>query len=369
MHASRMSIALVALLALLTTGASAQAIAKKALKLDIVRLVEGEQIEARPDLFVEHDGIVYHFADESSLAAFRAEPTRYEVADGGACGSMGPLSGLGSPERFAVHEGRVYFFASDACKARFTSNPERCIETDNPLPSTDEPSTKRAIAAMDKAIQWAGGRDAIAGLDAVRLVDSRTETHSDQQWQVTKELAISFPDRYMKADQWNEKRYTTISTPKGGAMGRPEGIERIAESRRHAFERSMAREVLVLLHAYASADHEGESPSLHIAGAGETEIDGQPVEGVALAMNGATSTLWIDGDSGQPIALDFVGRDGTASVGLIRRTYTRMATAAGITLPVAYTLSIDGKPLDAAKDYTTFEPNPDLPEGTFAIIQ
>ena len=223
---------------------------------------------------------------------------------------------------------------------------------------------------MAKFVNWAGGREALAELDTIRFVATRTETHNDKEWMITQEIAIDFPDRYLAAEQWNEMRYTTISTPEGGAMGRKEGINRIAASRERAFKRAMARELPVLLNAFISGHAHGEHPSLIVTSLGEAEVDGRRAQRVTLALHGATSTLSIDAETGEPLALEFLGRDGTASVGVIRRSYTHHATSNGITLPVAYDVSLDGKPVKGAgKDFAQFEINLEFPENTFALSE
>lgn len=343
---------------------------EQVLRLDVVRLVAGEEIQGREDLVAQHEFVAYHFVNEESQAAFEAEPEKYAVVDGGACGSMGPLAGLGDAERYAVHEGRVYFFASDGCRARFLAEPGRCIETDNPVPTPTELTAARGRAALAKTVAWAGGREAIAGMDSIRFVATRKETHSEKEWTIVNEVAVDFPDRYMAAEQWNNLRYTTVSTPEGGAMGGMAGIDRIAASREHAFGRLMAREVPVLLHAFASGRAEGDGAAMVVESLGESETLGRRVERVRVALNGATSVLALDFESGEPVAMDFVGRDGTSSVGEVRRAYTRFETVDGVTMPVAYTVTVDGKPVKgAARDFAVLEIDPELDEGVFAISE
>lgn len=357
----------IALLAVALSAPSALAQPEMRLTLDVVRLVEGNEVAARDDLSITHEGIVYHFAGEDSMEAFRADPARYEVADGGACGSMGPLSGLGSPERFTVHAGRIYFFASDGCKARFLDNPAKCIETDNPLPEANEAAATEGRALMDELVAWAGGREAIEDMSSFRLKAVRVETHSEKEWTITNELASQLPDHFMAAEQWNNLRYTTVSTPEGGAMGGMAGIDRIAQSRTRAFERSMARELPVLLSAYIEGMAEGEQPAMTLASLGGGEIEGQPVRRLAVAYLGATSVLSIEPRSGRPLRLEFTGRDGTSSVGAIARDFTRTETVSGLTLPVAYTVSLDGKPVKGSSREYTLEINPELPQSAFAL--
>lgn len=357
----------IALLACVLFAPSALAQPELKLTLDVVRLVEGQEVPARDDLSITHEGIVYHFAGEDSMEAFRAEPARYEVADGGSCGSMGPLSGLGDPERFTVHEGRVYFFASDGCKARFLDNPARCIETDNPLPEANEASVTEGRALMEKLVAWAGGREAIESMSSFQFQAVRVETHSEKEWTITNVVAAQLPDHFMAAEQWNNLRYTTVSTPEGGAMGGMAGIDRIAQSRTRAFERVMARELPVLLSAYVDGMAEGDQPAMTLASLGESDLEGQTVRRLAVAYLGATSVLSIEPQSGRPLRIEFTGRDGTSSVGTIARDYTRTETVSGITLPVAYTVSLDGKPVKASSREYTLQINPELPQSAFAL--
>jgi len=337
---------------------------ERTLTVDPVELVAGRETPGKAELSLEHEGIEYWFATAESKAAFAAAPAKFEVADGGACGSMGPLSGMGDARRFTVHEGRIFFFASDGCRASFLKNPAKCIETPDPIPTGTPEQAAQGRAAMDQFLAWAGGAEPWRGLASLRTTASRRQTISDKDWAITNEVAMLFPDRIFQKDTWNEMWYTTVRSPEGAVMASHNKHDRLASSRRDAFDRWIARHPAVILKAYA----DGPGAGLAVVGDGEGTVDETPVWFVKVALRGATSRLAIERSTGRPVQLTFHGRDGTSSVGDSARLYTSYATVDGITLPTAYTVTMNGKSVPSAGvKIDTFEPGPALPADLFQI--
>ncbi|MBM4013781.1 MAG: hypothetical protein FJ293_02315 [Planctomycetes bacterium] len=101
--------------------------------LDPIELIDGREVEGAPELAVDHGGFRYHFISEDTRELFLADPERYGVQWDGACGRMGPLSGVGHPDRFAVWNERIWLFASDQCRTGFLKSPEKLQPIDAPL--------------------------------------------------------------------------------------------------------------------------------------------------------------------------------------------------------------------------------------------
>lgn len=341
---------------------------KQTLTVDAVELVAGREVAGKPELAIEREGIEYHFATPENKAAFEKDPAKYEVADGGACGWMGPLSGLGDARRHSVHNGRIYFFASDGCRENFLKDPAKYIETDDDKVFGTHEQVLQGRATLDRVVAWAGGAERLKTLTTYRAIAARKEMQGDKEWAVTNETAISFPDRYFQREAWNESWFSTASGPGGGAMASSKGNLRIADSRTRAFNRTMVRWPVVILKAYVDGAPGADCPGLIVIGDGDGSVDGTPVEFVKVWLNSAASRLTIDKATGRLLQLSFRGRDSSMSVGDSIRTFTSYSTVDGITLPTAYTVMFNGKDLpSAAAKIDAFEVNPKLHENNFEI--
>ena len=353
-------------LAGLLSAAAMAAPPERTLILDPVELVAGRDVPGKPEIALEHDGIEYLFATPESKAAFEKEPQKYEVADGGACGRMGPLSGLGDARRYVVHSGRIYFFASDGCREGFLKNPAAHIEADDDKVFGTHEQVLRGRATLDKLVAWAGGAERVRALTTYRASAARKEKQGEKDWAVTNETAMAFPDRYFQKEAWNESWFSTMSGPDGAAMASSRGQEKIASSRGRAFNRSMARWPVVIIKAYVDGSPKADCPGLIVIGDGEGEVDGVTVEFVMVWLNGAASRLAVEKASGRLVQLAFRGRDGTMKVGKSVRTFTAFATVDGVTLPTRYTVVVDGRDLvGAGAKVDSFEVDQKLDAGLF----
>lgn len=364
-------------LAALSTATALSAPPERTLPVDPVELVAGREVPGKPELAVVHEGIEYRFATEQSKEAFEKDRSRYEVFDGGACGAMGALTGMGDARRYAVHGGRIFFFASDGCRATFLKDPAPYIETDDEKVFGSNEQVAAGRAALDRLVTWAGGKggeggkggaERIRGLSTFRASAAKKVEQGGKTNSVTNETVISFPDRYFQKQTWNESWFSTTSGPDGAAMASTKGAERIAAARERAFKRSMARWPIVILKAYLDNAPKADCPGLIVIGDGEGTLDGTPVEHVKVWLNGAASRLTIDKATGRPVQLAFRGRDHTSRVGESVRTFTTFATVEGVTLPTAYTVSFNGKDLhSAASKHDAFEVNPKVEPALFKL--
>ncbi len=314
--------------------------------IDAVKASTGEEVDGRTDLAVLHEGIAYRFSSPETLDLFRASPSLYEVADGGACGAMGALSGMGDARRFAVHNGRIYFFASDGCRAGFLKDPSRCIETDDPKPEASDAKLAEGQRLLQRVVEWAGGADRLKSIKSYRQSLSRIEGSGDDATRYAESLALRFPDRAVLRQSWNDAWFSTIRGPEGAAMAKEGAHEVVAGSRGRAFDRQLARNLVTILRRAASNPVDGTAVIAVADGAGA--IGDDPVRFILVWMDGALSRLTIEEATGRPIELAFRGRDRTAFVGESVRTFTRYETVSGVTLPVAHTVVFNGKPAESA---------------------
>lgn len=356
--------------------ASLAAPPERTLPVDPIELVAGREVPGKPELAIEHEGYEYRFANDANKSRFAQSPSTFEVADGGACGAMGALSGLGDARRYAVHGGRIWLFASDGCRASFLKDPSTRIEGEDPLPTCTPEQVAAGRAIMDRAVAAAGGVDRLRELSTYRAYAARQEpvkTRDGERMQrVTNEVAIAFPDRYLQRDAWDEHWYSTTRTSEATSMASASRSEKIATARRRAFDRWTARQPVVLLKAYvdgaAAPAGAASGRTLIVCADGQGTIDGVAVDFVKVALAGATSRLAVDARTGRLVQLAFHGRDGTTSVGDSVRTYTVHSTVDGITLPIGWTVTFNGKAIPASGVlFDVIEVNPALPAGLFAL--
>lgn len=359
---------LVSGVAILAGAAASAAPPGRTLPMDPVELMAGREAPGKPELSIEYESIEYRFATPESKAAFETDPAKYAVADGGACGRMGPLSGMGDARRYAVHEGRIYFFASDGCRASFLKDPAAHIETDDEKIFGSHQRVVQGQASLDRLVTWAGGPDRIRALKTYRALAARSESQGGKDYHVTNETAIAFPDRYFQKEAWNESWFSTMSGPAGGAMGSTRGQELLAVSRTRAFNRTLARWPVVIMKAYVDGAPQADCPGLIVIGDGEGTLGETPVEYAKVWLNGAASRLTIDKATGQLLQLEFHGRDSTMKVGDSVRSFTAYATQDGVTLPTAYTVTFNGKDLpSAAAKIDSFEVDTDWDTSVFEL--
>ncbi len=354
---------------------------ERTLSFDPIELIAGREVAGKAELAVEHDGIEYRFVSADNKAAFEKEPRKYEVADGGACGRMGPLSGLGDASRFVVHESRIYFFASDACRSAFVKEPGKFLETPDARPIGTPEALVAGTAAMDRLVEWAGGADRIREMKSYTHSISSTQKSGDKDWKVTKSFAAVFPDRFVMKESWDDLWYSTIRSSDGAAMASRSSHEVIAASRREAFDRALARSLVVLIRAYVKPEPtSGTRPDTDAASVGvrsivvlhdtKETIGTAEVDTIVVWMNGAASRISIDQTTGRPVQFAFRGRDGTSSVGDVVRTFTAYKSVQGVQLPTAYTVVFNGKDLPAAAfGIDSFEINSDVPAEWFDVVK
>ncbi|MGQ0628980.1 MAG: hypothetical protein ACT4PL_12885 [Phycisphaerales bacterium] len=333
---------------------------------DPIHLIGGTEVDGLPDLAIEHEGIEYRFASRENLEQFQKEPAKFAVACGGACGRMGPLSGLGDARRFALHLGRIYFFASDGCREGFLKDPARFLDADDPMPFGSNSAVQQGKASLDRLVGWAGGSEKLKNLKTLRATAERIEKQGDKSYRVTNETVVAFPERAFSKESWNDSWFSTVMNADAAGMATAKGAERIALDRARAFRRTVARWPVTILKAYVDGSPKADCPGLIVIAEGRSELAGAPVEHVRVFLNGAASLLTIDQATGRLISLEYKGRHEGAAVATVLHTFTGTLTVDGITLPAASTVTLDGKPLP--RPFTmmdALEVNPKVAPGIF----
>ncbi len=330
--------------------------ASRTLSVDVVELVAGREARGFTEHGVMREGVLYLFANAENRKLFEGAPGKFEVADGGACGKMGPLSGLGDARRHAVHDGRVYFFASDSCRESFLRDPSAHIETDDAIPEGTAEARASAVAALSRWAGHAGGELTIRGLRWYRQGISRVVRQGEKDWTVRDEVSIEFPGRFFSRNSWNEEYvYETISAPEGGAMGKPGTRERVAESRSHAHTRALSRLPVVILRGR-------EEPGFVAV----MEKGPEGVDRVGVWFHGASSRLDIDRATGRLISMHYRAREGTQKIVEVERLFLEEAPQDGLTLPVSWKDRVSGQEREPVR-LQKVEINPSLESGLFRV--
>lgn len=341
---------------------------ERTLEFDPLELIAGRDVPGLPQWTLVHEGIQYCFASAENQKRFEADRERYAVADGGACGRMGPLSGLGDARRHIVHEGKIYFFASDLCRIGFLKQPERCLERDQALPEGSAEAALRGRAVLDRLVRWAGGAAAWNALSSYRESRATKEFSGGQEYTVERSLAFVFPGYALQRESWNDSWFSNVRTPEGAGSLSSTRLDRFGASRERALDRKLARELPLLLKAHLDPQLATDPARWRVVFDGSGEIEGVAVDYVQLWLRGAASRLAVEHETGRPVELAFHGRDGTASVGNCVRRYGAAASVDGIRLPLEYHIFFDGTPQSSSPwRLDRFEINPKLPPESFAL--
>lgn len=304
---------------------------------DPVALAEGRDSPGSEGVTAEHGRYRYRFESEASRARFLADPARWAVQNGGGCGKMGPLSGLGSPERWLVHEGRTYLFASETCRDRFRSAPERFVEGPDPVPATDPAADARGRALLDRAAEGFGGARAVDGLRSLLVTVRADHAGRDTVLTATRTHLWSFPGRYRYEERWGEKPY-------GHALDGDEATDLSGEYElpaepavREFIVRDYWREPIALV-------RERRSSRLVVRWAGRDTVGGTPVEVVETAIGGATTALAIDPATGRVLQSRFRGRTANGYAPMTR-SFRDFRPASGLVWPWSVEVVHDGAPV------------------------
>jgi YHS domain-containing protein len=329
--------------ALLAAAAPPNCPPGRTLPVDPVELVSGRAVPGEPALALEHGRHAYTFASARNRAAFESDPARYEIQLGGACARMGPLSGEGSPDLFAVHGGRIYIFASPQCRGTFLKRAADLLEADDPLPAWTPESRERGRALLDRAVAAMGGAAAIDGIGSVSRRVEEQVASAGKTIPVVESLWIEFPDRAARESRWDESAWGEVVD--GGAAFLFAGDESrdMAASQRRAFEKEVGRDPFLIL-------RERGAPGTLVAHTGSAEIDGTPVELVAVARDGRTSTLAIDAQTGAIAAVTYRGRGPGGFFGAREDRYGDFRRTGPLTLPFQRRVFFAGEPVESMSE-------------------
>jgi YHS domain-containing protein len=316
--------------------------------LDPIELAAGREVEGKATLTASYGRYEYRFASEKNRKVFTANPAEHGIQWGGACGSMGPLTGKGDPERWTVADGKIWIFASEQCRDTFLANREAYLA---PIPKMAVPAADakaRGLRRFRNLVAAHGGQSA---LDKVRSASWTYETNygTAQSPKILKEdLDWIWPDRYASGSTWNGN--TSFFAVRGdeGSEGTAEEHFSMHPVERDALVRDLRRTPLLLLRGGAQSVLGETAP---------TELDGKAYDSLAMAWRGIESVIALDPTTGRIHAVSF--RDRFA--GRIRDVCIRYADyrqRSGVWLPMTSTSRVDGGNWGAPKTIHTLKLNP-----------
>lgn len=281
-------------------------------------------------------GYTYQFADEQSLAEFRAQPERYEIQWGGACGRMGPLSGRGNPGRWLVHEARLYIFASDACRDAFAKKPEIFLDPDEAVPAADEAARKRGRELLARALAAHGGAARIDALTSLEHFESEVDESKVEKRTDTLSRAIVFPDRIRQHQTWGTEWIATFVSVPGAAFATYNSrSEDLHASGARDLARMMSRLPLAILRAHDEA-------GFVCSYAGAAEQAGTKVEEIACSIAGTTTWLGLDPASGRVLTTRYRGRGARLAFGTTVKLFSDFRESEGVLVPAHEKTVFDG---------------------------
>jgi YHS domain-containing protein len=307
---------------------------------------------------------MYVFATPENKAAFEKAPERYAVQNHGLCQRMGGTTS-GNPELFALHEGRIYLFGSEECVTRFKASPGSFIYTPAPVPAISAESARQAAALLERAAEGFGGAALVDGLQALRTVAVVTpppppagSTMRPRQPQTTTTV-IALPGRVRQEFRMGEMTAATVVTPEASYRFSQNTARDLREGHGAALLAEVRRSPLFLVRGR-------RDPGVQVWMATPSNMNGIPVDVVALASGAERATVAIDPASGRVLRFTYGGRGPDGVYGEVAHTFSEFKDAGGgLLLPHAVARAFNGTPYGSSIVYERIEANPAIDPALF----
>jgi hypothetical protein len=313
---------------------------------DVVALVErGEDVTGLAQHEVVRGNFAYRFADAGARARFLSAPERYELAFGGGCARMGPLSGACSSTRHCVHAGRVYLAASDACLKAFQKEPEAFLE---PAPEVVEPDADGARIAFATA-RWLGGSRKASG--DLALIEDHEEKQGETLWRVRNLRVLGRAGRYVDRSDWNDSAWWNDATysdglGRGWARSKSSAERDLDACQLAALRREMLREPLALAREIVAGRAAARDAGRVEWQVGERSAVGRAVE---IACDGVKVVWLVDEASGALLGQRGLRRLANARIGDRIELFGGWTELAGVRVPLERCNASDTESWDAVR--------------------
>lgn len=330
----------------LPIGPVAPAAGPDLIEFDVVALVErGVDIPGRAEFEVERGNFAYRFADASARDRFVAGPERFELAFGGGCARMGPLSGACSAARHCVQDGRVYLAASDACLKAFQAEPAAFLE---PAPESVEPDAA-GMALARRTAQWLGGARRCSG--DIALFEDHEEKQGDTLWKVSNRRVLGRDGRYFDRSDWNDSAWWkdatfTVDAARGWSRSKKTPERELDTCQLVALRREMLREPLALAREVAAG-----RATARDTGRVEWQVGGRSAVGraVELGCDGVRVVWLVDEATGELLAQRGLRRLADSRVGDRIELFGNWVEVAGVRVPLERRNASETERWDAAR--------------------
>lgn len=330
------------------------------LKVDAVELIAGREATGQENLAFEYEHYRYLFATEANLKAFQANPAKYQIQLGGACGSMGVLSGRGTPDLHGVYDGKIYIFASAGCRSRFLGDPERLLQEPDAAPTATAETRAAGAKLLRQVVEAAGGAEAVDGVRNFRLTFKKSVESGGQTYAYAESTLIALPVDIKQTVSWNETSWDSVTTAGAGHFQSSRGSEWMAPVQRDALRRSLRNHNLLGILANRKAD------DFVAVAAGEAKVGETPVQLLTVFFDQTTSTLAVDPASGRVLQISYRGPGPGAVIGTLTYTYSDFAAVGALMLPRKASVTFDGETFSSpAYSDATLAINEDVPADTF----
>lgn len=329
--------------------------------LDPVKLTQRREVAGKEDLTVTRGRFKYQFCSQETKAAFEKSPESYAIQWGGACGRMGPLSGIGNPDRWHIHDKKIFIFASEGCRNGFMAAPARYLEPSDELPEGTATQKKRGSELIALALKGFGGAEVVDDLKSIRQKFELAYPQKDKpDFLMNKSRIFAFPSQFREEDSYTGWTGCNVVTPKGGFSTSKNVAWPLESDVRTVLVKQFYREPVAILKARAEK-------GFFVVARRVDKIGDTTVELVEVAVHGATTTLAIDPKSGRILEARFQGR-GSAGVGGVVKGYAGFKKVGKLIVPFEITTEIDGKKITSPKStLVSIEVNERLPESLFSF--
>jgi YHS domain-containing protein len=307
---------------------------------DPVILRSGRVAMGEPTIHADWEGTRYRFATEATRATFLGDPVGYAARDGGACGRMGPLGGLGDARLYAIEEGLLYFFASEACMRTFRDAPHSYMEPYDILPAGTPEQQAEGMKAVDRWVRWSGGKDAVRAASRYSHMSTQEVLRGSERWTLTENVQVDGPRQMRRTETWSKVggtprdtlTYAVETTPAAATITGGNGLPvTMVASRRQAFERQMNR----LPYCILRARFRPEAGFLAIK-SGEGKLGEWDCDFVQAWFDGNLTYLAIDKASGRLVQTGHMGRTSTAKVVSLTNDVAAVGPEAVLRLPTRW---------------------------------
>jgi YHS domain-containing protein len=299
---------------------------------DPVALVRDKKVvDGKSDLTVERNGFGYMFASAENRKKFLENPERYEIQLGGACGRMGPLSGIGNPHYFTVYKDRIYIFASPQCKAAFEKVPEKMLETDDAGPVGSIREAQAGVRLVKKLLEAHGGANAFRALKPLEFFQEGPVISGGKTYRVGTRTTFAFPNSYASEEWWDASSWGNVLGPKSAFFTSKNKFDRpMYVQQRQSAVRNRNHSLVYALYRAASGKAEF------------TSSESRPND-VAILLDGTRTTVTLDPKTGQAASITYRDRGPYSMLGEMKLTFTHWTRVQGALLPDSWTCEFDGK--------------------------